>query len=288
MILDGVRRVGLALAGVLAFCGLAFVGAAAALPAGCTQGGPTATCTYTSGGETPFVVPNGVFSVTATAVGAQGQSDHFGQGSGGLGAQATGTIAVTPGETLYLEVNVLGGRGGNDNRPLQLGGSGGGESDVRTCPVTGACAGTTLASRLLVGGGGGGVGFFGPTGGNAGTPSPGGDGGGPAGGDTAGGGTGATATTAGTGGAGVEGGFTGSNGDPAGGAGGAGANTGVINGVAGGGGGAGWFGGGGGGSAQLSTGTPVAAAEAAPAMPTPRSPGRRSRRRLRARRHRSR
>ena len=251
MILHGVRRVGLMLTGVLAFCGLAFAGPAAALPASCTQGGPTATCTYTSLGESSFIVPAGVTSITATAVGAQGRSDFFNNGSGGLGAQATATIAVTPGETLYLEVNVLGGRGGSTTRPVQLGGNGGGESDVRTCPAVGTCAGTTLASRLLVAGGGGGAGSFGPNGGNAGAPSPAGDGGSPASGFNAGGGTGATATTAGTGGGGVEGALTGGNGDPAGGAGGSGADTGVDSGEGGGGGGAGWFGGGGGGSGGL-------------------------------------
>ena len=205
MVLHGVRRVGLMLTGMLAFCWLAFAGTAAALPAGCTQGGPTATCTYAAQGETAFIVPTGVTSISATAVGAQGRSDFFNTGSGGLGAQATAMIAVTPGETLYLQVNVLGGRGGSTSRPTQLGGNGGGESDVRTCPAVGTCAGTTLASRLLVAGGGGGVGSFGPNGGNAGTPSPAGDGGSPASGFDAGGGTGATATAAGTGGGGVEG-----------------------------------------------------------------------------------
>lgn len=251
MILPGVRPVALLLTVALAFCGLAFAGTAAALPAGCSQGGPTATCTYTAQGETAFVVPAGVTSVTATVVGAQGGTSFVGGASGGLGAQATGTIAVTPGESLFLEVNVLGAGGGRQNGGFQVAGNGGGESDVRTCSAAGTCAGTTLASRLLVAGGGGGQGTFAPNGGNAGTPGPAGDGGTGGGRLNGAGGTGATAAAPGTGGAGTDGGLTGGNGDPAGGAGGVGANTGAAQGVGGGGGGAGWFGGGGGGSAAF-------------------------------------
>ena len=254
MILHGVRRVGLMLTGVLAFCGLAFAGTAAALPAGCTQGGPTATCTYTSQGETAFVVPAGVTSITATVVGAQGQPDSFGGASGGLGAKATGTLTVTPGATLYLDVNILGAPGGDEIGGFKVGADGGGESDVRTCSATGTCgSGTTLASRLLVAGGGGGGGTFGGNGGNAGTPGPAGNGGaGTTGRNLGAGGMGATTTGPGAGGAGADGGLTGGSGAPAGGAGGVGGDANGTDGSGGGGGGAGWFGGGGGGGASQS------------------------------------
>ncbi len=215
--------------------------ARAVVPAGCSQTGSTVTCTFAAQGETQFVVPLGVSSLTATAVGAQGGPDGFNHVSaGGLGAIATAVVAVTPGQALYLEVNVLGGAGGGP-----FGAAGGGESDVRTCPTTGTCSsgGTTLESRLLVAGGGGGTGINGPnSGGAAGTPTPGGNGTGSFRGNP--GGTGASDTAPGTGSSGNTGTSTaGTNGDSSGGAGGAGG----IGNAGGGGGGGGWFGGGGGG-----------------------------------------
>src|SRR5262249_21659833 len=124
---------GLALAAAVIPAGMASA-APTALPAHCTQSGTTVTCTYTAGGEAPFPVPPGVNSVTATATGAQGGAGYANQFPGGLGATASGTVSVTPGQTLYLEVGVLGGDGGRDNTGFLLGGPGGGESDVRTCP----------------------------------------------------------------------------------------------------------------------------------------------------------
>ena len=242
-----------ATAGALVVCAVAFAGPAAAFPAGCTQSGTTVTCTYTSGGETAFTVPAGVNSVTATVVGQQGGSDYGGGSAGALGAVASGTIGSTPGESLYLEVAVLGGRGGEGNNGFPLAGYGGGESDVRTCSATGTCtSGTTLGSRLLVAGGGGGRGEFGGAGGNAGTTGAGGNGGDGSFSTTAGGGGGATTTAPGTAGAGADGGSSGADGAAAGGAGGAGGGSNALNGTPGGGGGAGWFGGGGGGG-QMDT-----------------------------------
>lgn len=220
-------------------------GSAAADSSGCSQSGSNVTCTYTAQGESQFVVPAGVSSLTATVVGAQGQ------GPGGLGAEASGTLAVTPGATLYAEVDVLGASGYGDR--------GGGESDLRTCSATGTCAsGGTLDSRLLVAGGGGGGGGGGSSpdaaGGNAGTTGAAGSGSpGPAGegGAVSDGGTGATQSAPGTGGAqtgnsecwggpGSNGGFgTGGNG---------GGTNGCVIAVSGGGGGGGWYGGGGGGA----------------------------------------
>jgi hypothetical protein len=225
-------------------------------PSGCTESATTVTCQDTLPGESTFTVPPGVTSVTATAVGAQGEIGYTDTEVGGSGAVATGTLAVTPGETLYLEVGILGGAAAGMGGPDQPG-AGGGESDVRTCSASGPCSsGTTLASRLLVAGGGGGgdsdaIGGNG-NGGNAGTPSPASDGnpdhtftt------DPASPGTGATLTAPGTGGAGCDGGAAGASGDVDGGAGGAGASATDANTLSGGGGGAGWFGGGGGGAAE--------------------------------------
>lgn len=220
--------------------GLVVPAVASALPSGCSQSGGTVTCKYTTNGESQFAVPAGVASVTATAVGGQGGSD-FGLGDpGGLGAVATGTLSVTPGQVIFPEVGILGGAAGQLVAGFQDSGAGGGESDVRTCPANSAqpCpAGTTLASRLLVAGGGGGRGDFGGPGGNGGTPTPGGDGSTGTGRHLGGGGGGGTSTAAGAGGAGCDGGGNGSPGAPAGGAGGAAGPANGADGVSGGGGG---------------------------------------------------
>ena len=225
--------------------------AAPALPTGCSQSGATVTCKYTSTGEHQFGVPAGVTSVTATVVGGQGGDDFGASTPGGLGAMATGTLSVTPGQAIFAEVGILGGAAGQVFPGFSDSGAGGGESDVRLCPAAGAqpCAsGSTLASRLIVAGGGGGSGDFGAPPGNAGTPTPGGDGT-PAtsGRNNAGPGRGATATAPGAGGAGCDGGGAGSPGAAAGGAGGNAGPANGVDGVSGGGGGAGWFGGGAGG-----------------------------------------
>jgi len=221
-------------------------------PSGCTESATTVTCQDTLPGESTFTVPPGVTSITATAVGADGGQETVFNGGGGSGAVATGTLAVTPGETLYLEVDVLGGAPGQAGG-VALAGAGGGESDVRTCSASGPCSsGTSLASRLLIAGGGGGAGVGSlPDSGNAGTPSPGSDGAGGflTGTPSADPGTGATLTAPGTGGAGCGGGPAGASGDAGGGAGGAGGST-DADGYPGGGGGAGWFGGGGGGGSD--------------------------------------
>ena len=233
--------------------------ARAALPAGCSQSGGTVTCTFTAHGESQFVVPQGLSAVTVTVVGAQGSAGYATSDvPGGLGATASGTVSVTPGGTLYAEVDALGGDGGRDNSGFLLGGPGGGESDLRTCPASGACAsGTTLGSRLLVAAGGGGSAivagpdYGGGVGGNAGTTGAGANGqdGGPPRAGT--GGTGATQSSPGIGGTGYSGGSNG--GDGAFGSGGAGGGSNEHAGSAAGGGGAGWYGGGGGGGAQHGT-----------------------------------
>lgn len=127
------------------------------------QAQTTVTFDYTGAAQS-WVVPAGVTSVDIEALGAQGYD--AGSDLGGRGGQASGTLAVTPGETLSIYV---GGRGSqadvasvpmgggfngggdgvnNSNDPTFVGG-GGGASDVRR--------GLTLNDRLIVAGGGGGA-----------------------------------------------------------------------------------------------------------------------------------
>lgn len=233
----------------------AMLGAVATVLAGAAPAtaAPVSTTFAYTGGEQSFVVPAGVTRVTVDASGAAGEASGAGQSRpGGLGGRIAATLAVTPGQTLYVEVGGTGASGGWNGggaRPDVLAGRGGGASDVRTCPLAGPC--DTLASRLVVAGGGGGAG------GNWSAPSP------PAGVGGRGGltaepganapslgakgGTGGLSHSPGTGGAtGGSGGQAGSAGTF--GAGGAGAAP--ANERGGGGGGGGWYGGGGGGGSN--------------------------------------
>jgi hypothetical protein len=71
-------------------------------------------CLY--GGEQTWVVPAGVTNGAVSAYGAE-------SGNGSFGSLATGIVAVTPGQTLYVEV---GGRGDTPN-PRQDACYGGGQ-----------------------------------------------------------------------------------------------------------------------------------------------------------------
>jgi hypothetical protein len=128
-----------------------------------------ATFDYT-GAEQSYTVPSGVTMLHVVAIGGHGAtagSDDHG-GLGGSGARVAADIAVTAGQTLFVEVggNGLatgaGGFNGGGNTAAD-GGGGGGGSDVRTCSLTAAsCPAATdsLASRVLVAGAGGGGGAF--------------------------------------------------------------------------------------------------------------------------------
>ena len=142
--------------------------------------------TYT-GAEQAFVVPAGVTSVNVVAIGSAGAASSTLDGAtsqpGGQGARVAGTLAVTPGETLYVEVGGLGCNG--SGVAAAQGGDGGGATDIREISVTDGggvlCnpsydgssdyyqTDTSLNSRLIVaaGGGGGGYGFPGGAGGAA-------------------------------------------------------------------------------------------------------------------------
>ncbi len=239
--------------------------AAAALPANCTVTGGAATCSYAStGGEQTFLVPDGVQSISVKAVGAPGGTSDSGTNPGGFGATVTGTLSVSPGQTLYVEVGGLATDGAGCNfhqvcvggfngggSAVPAGAGGGGASDIRTLPSADP---GSLASRLLVAGGGGagaddGGDCHGGAGGSAGLPGqegdscgvPGGLGGDPgtasaggAGASPDGGsgslGTGGSSGTGGAGGGGLYGGgggaddSLGSGSDAGGGGGGGGSN----------------------------------------------------------------
>lgn len=215
-----------------------------------------------------FVVPNGVTSIDVDVRGAQG-SDTFGS-IPGLGGRVQTSIAVAPGETLYVYV---GGAGGDPEPPNTPGiggfngggnggvdpvdqngpsGGGGGASDIRRSPYA-------LNDRLVVAGGGGAATCC-TIDNSPQLNGPGGNGGGATGADglsfgnggsgPGGGGTQSTGGSGGTGG-GSSGGFgqggTGGNGNRAGGAGGGGW-------YGGGGGGGGFYGSGGGGGSSYPPG----------------------------------
>lgn len=227
------------------------------------EAGGNATCTYSStGSQDTFAVPLGVDQLTISAVGGQGApggdtgSGALDASTGGFGDNVTDTIAVTPGQVLYVEVGGNGSAGGfngggsGGSGTYAFGGTGGGSSDVRTCSESASTcpdgSASTLASRLLVaaGGGGGGAGD---------APNAGGNGGGA---ETAGSaatdsrgtaGGGQPGTSSGGGAAGTGGGYNAVNGSGGTeGSGGQGADASSIDFYAGGGGGGGGLYGGGG------------------------------------------
>jgi hypothetical protein len=135
------------------------------------------TFTFT-GSEQTYHVPAGISAVRIKAIGAPGGDKTF-DGAGGYGARLVADLAVTPGQTLYVEVGGDGddssapgwnGGGASTDTADNLAGYGGGASDVRLKPGTSA---TALRSRVVVAGGGGGAGSvpsseFAIVGGNAG------------------------------------------------------------------------------------------------------------------------
>ncbi len=188
------------------------------------------TYSYT-GATSTFTVPAGVTSITVKTVGAGGANSDL---PGGPGGSSSGTLAVTPGATYYIDI------GG------AYGGGNGGSADGDDCGDSGANGGgmtwlspastfSTSTVDIVAGGGGGGGGQ------SCGAGGSGGAGGGIAG--AAGGGGGGGGGTQLGGGVGSQGGASGSAG-----LGGYGRSPGNSDGDGGGGGGGGYFGGGGGGS----------------------------------------
>lgn len=207
---------------------------------------PTVTETFSvTGGLQTYTVPAGVSSVTMVAKGASGSS--WNANGGGTGAVVTGTLAVTGGQVLNIQVgggggsstggvggyagyNGGGGGGFTAGQSGFFGGAGGGgASDVRS-------GGTGLGNRILIAGGGGGASSTGLGGAGGALSATAGAGSGV---DAGGGGTQSAGGAAG--GAGGSAGTAGASGQ-----GGTGGGNSVRDGA--GGGGGGYFGGGGAGA----------------------------------------
>lgn len=104
-----------------------------------------------TGAMQTWVVPACATTVSFDIKGAQGSNGNGGiPGQGGMGGQSSGTLAVTPGETLYIYVGGQNGWNGGGTGTTNAG-NGGGASDIRR-------GGTTLTDRVIVAGGGGGGG----------------------------------------------------------------------------------------------------------------------------------
>lgn len=222
------------------------------------KNGVSTTQSFTTAGSHSFTVPIDVTSIVVDMAGGQGGNAAA---SGGNGGRVQTTIAVTPGESLQINVGgsiastsggTNGGGTGGTGGPTN-GRGGGGASDIRQ-------GGTALANRIVVAGGGGGAGGLGL----ASLPGGAGGAGGQIGssgvgvsnnpGTSSQGGNGGTASAGGAGGKGgtFPGGTAGGNGTNGqlgiGGNGGAG---GSLQGGGGGGGGGGYYGGGGGGGGSV-------------------------------------
>lgn len=172
---------------------------------GCPVPGSQSVTFSFTGSAQPWVVPACVTSINFDVRGGKAGNSHYG-GTGGSGGSVTGTLAVTPGQTLYFYVGgagvngvsnqpAAGGWNGGGNVPnggSQVGGGGGGASDIRV-------GGQALNNRVVVAGGGGGA--LGANGGPGGGTT-GGDGSvvGQGGGGSSGAGKGGTQSTGGAGG----------------------------------------------------------------------------------------
>ncbi|KKQ60711.1 MAG: hypothetical protein US83_C0013G0001, partial [Candidatus Falkowbacteria bacterium GW2011_GWC2_38_22] len=119
-------------------------------------------------GDSTFVVPPGVTSITAKVWGAGGAGGGGGNGAGriggggGGGGFAQGAIPVTPGETLTIRVGGA-GDGGNDDGNVGEGGGGGGYSAILRSgtfliQAGGGAGGAGAADGNSEDGGGGGAG----------------------------------------------------------------------------------------------------------------------------------
>jgi hypothetical protein len=113
--------------------------AAIAIAAPAQAAGTSVSTTYTTVGESTFVVPPGVHRVDVSLTGARGgNSWRSVDAVGGRGATVTGSLAVTPGSTLYAEVGGAGTERGASSGFVQAGGANGGgdgAADIRTEPA---------------------------------------------------------------------------------------------------------------------------------------------------------
>lgn len=111
------------------------------------------TFVYT-GTQQSWTVPGGVSSISIVANGGQGGQDgNNPPWPGSPGGRAQGTLAVSPGQSIYIYVGASGDNGGYNGggvcQGAWSGGKGGGASDVRY-------GGIALSNRVIVAGGAGG------------------------------------------------------------------------------------------------------------------------------------
>ncbi len=231
----------------------------------------TGGTSYTSSGNTSYVVPSGVTEITVKVWGAGGGGAGGGWaannaasgGSGGGGGYSSSVIGVTPGETLTISVGGGGGGGGSFGGCCGQGRGAGGGGYSRITGIRNGSATTLILAPGGAGGGGGNMNSAGGAGGagggssgNAGTAvgaTTAGSGGTSGAGGAGGGSNGTTGSSlaGGAGGGNASGGGGGAAGGFNGGANGGGAwNTPGTTTAGGGGGGGGYFGGGGGGNAS--------------------------------------
>ncbi len=114
---------------------------------------PFASVTFNyTGGQQSWTVPAGVFSITVDMEGAEGSRNTNYNNRGGFGGKAVATVAVTPGQTIYIYVGGWPGNsqssggyngGGNQFYSTSYACSGGGATDIRI-------GGTGTNNRVLV------------------------------------------------------------------------------------------------------------------------------------------
>jgi hypothetical protein len=133
-----VRKIAAAAAVAVAMAIVSAAALGAASPAFAVS--PVAIQFTSTGAVQTWSVPTGVTKITVDLAGGQGGASY---GGGGVGAELTGTLSVTPGSTLNI---VVGGYGSN-GREYSLGAGGGGGSFIYT---------TADTSGILAAAGGGG------------------------------------------------------------------------------------------------------------------------------------
>ena len=131
----------------------------------------TTSFSYTGAVQT-YTVGAGVTALNVDLAGAQGGNGSWSNGTGGKGGRIQATIAVTPGQILYVYIGQQPPSSGCGTGGLAGLSSGGGEDAGTGSSVAGQCGGAggggatdirtssgVLTTRLLVGAGGGGSGY---------------------------------------------------------------------------------------------------------------------------------
>ncbi|WP_062394086.1 glycine-rich protein [Gordonia phthalatica] len=97
----------------------------AALDEHCTESGTTVTCVWREAETAEFVVPEGVWRLTVTAIGGRG--GVVPNGVGGLGAKVSGAVSVPADRTVFIHV-AGSGESREDGSVARGGANGGGDS----------------------------------------------------------------------------------------------------------------------------------------------------------------